>query len=315
MEAVTIRQPLNDTLNMGPQCLQNFREDLWVEENRAAQPISSPFMLTNSLDEEVKRVRSCSLRFGQTLMMAQLEAAYINLPYDEDEEESQLPPSPLTNVSDAVTTPPLSPCTPFSESIDSPLHFPVSPGDRFLFTLPLSLGFHKTISPYEIFSPLPRVDDLVSDTTMGELLVPPATPIVPIQSLPELTLANVCPDATLPTSPSPPLSPPQSPPVAGSSRSTPKRSRWSKDDSDDESDEFTPQTRKATRPEKRLKGGSLKRTSPKSEGRGTKCDLCGKRLGRITDLPRHKASCKENPDREIRKIPCEFCEKLLPGTF
>jgi len=60
MEVLTVRQPLNDSLNMGSQSLQNFREDLWVDDNGTVRPISSPFMLTNSLDEEVKRVRSSS---------------------------------------------------------------------------------------------------------------------------------------------------------------------------------------------------------------------------------------------------------------
>jgi len=68
MEAFTVRQPLNDSLNMGPQSLQNLREDLWVNEDGTVRPISSPFMLTNTLEEEVKRVRSYSLRFGQALM-------------------------------------------------------------------------------------------------------------------------------------------------------------------------------------------------------------------------------------------------------
>ena len=60
MEVLTVRQPLKDSLNMGSQSLQNFREDLWVDDNGTVRPISSPFMLTNSLDEEVKRVRSSS---------------------------------------------------------------------------------------------------------------------------------------------------------------------------------------------------------------------------------------------------------------
>ena len=49
-------------LTMGPGSLQNFREDLWVSENGAVRPVSSPFMLINSLDEEVKRVCSYGLR-------------------------------------------------------------------------------------------------------------------------------------------------------------------------------------------------------------------------------------------------------------
>jgi len=56
-------------LNMGPESLQNFREDLWVDENGSVRPVPSPFMLTRSLDEEVKRVCSCSLHSGRTLMM------------------------------------------------------------------------------------------------------------------------------------------------------------------------------------------------------------------------------------------------------
>ena len=310
MEVVIVRPSLSDSLNLGPQSLQNFREDLWVDENGVVRPISSPFMLTNSLDEEVKRVRSCSLQFDRALMMAQMEAAYINLPYDEDEEESQFHPSPLTSVSDTVTTPPLSPCTTSSspDSIGSPFHLPASPESPFLFALPLSLSGRQTISPCEIFSPLPQADDSVGDAAMEELLAPP-TPVVPTQSLPKLL--NACSNATL--SPSP--SPPQSPPIAGPSRSAPKRLRWSEDESDDESDEFTPQKRKAARPGKRLKGGSLKRGSAKLEGKGTKCDLCGKHLGRSTDLPRHKESCKENPGRAVRQTPCEICGKILPGTF
>lgn len=243
--------------------------------------------------------------------MLQLEAAYINLPRDEDEEESRFPPSPFTSVSDAVTTPPLSPCTPFlsPDSIGSPYRLPASP--ELLLTLPLSLSGHQTISPDEVFSPLPQVDDLFSDTVMEELQAPP-TPVVPTKSLPELP--SPCSDAT-PSSPNPPPSRPQSPPVAGPSRSASKRPRWSKDESDDESDEFTPQTRKATRSGKRLKVASLKRVSAKLGGKGTTCDLCGKHLGRVTDLPRHKGSCKENPERETRKTPCEICGKLLPGKF
>lgn len=299
-------------LNMGPESLQNFREDLWVNEGGSVRPVSSPFMLTNSLDldEEVKKVRSCDLRSERALMAAQLEAAFINLP-SEDEEDSRFPPSPLTNVSDAVTTPPLSPCTPFlsPDSIDSPCYLPTSP---FLSTLPFSLSGHRTISPYEIFSPLPQVEDLVSDTLMEEPQAPP-TPVVPTKSLPELPNARS--DTTPLSSPSPPPSRPQSPPIAGPSRSAPKRSRWTEDESGDESDDFTPQTRKAARPGKRLKVGSLKRVNTKSKAQGTMCDLCGRHLGRATDLPRHKASCKSNPERATRKKTCEICGKLLPGTL
>jgi len=147
---------------------------------------------------------------------------------------------------------------------------------------------------------------------MEEVQAPPA-PVVLTRSLPELP--DPCSDATPLSSPNPPPSRPSSPPVAGPSRSAPKRLRWSEDDSGDESDEFTPQTRKATRPGKRLKVGSLKRASAKLEGKSAKCDLCGKRLGRATDLPRHKASCKENPERVTRSTPCDFCGKLLPGTL
>ena len=206
-----------------------------------------------------------------------------------------------------MTTPPLSPCTASSspDSVDSPFHLPTSLETPFLFSFSLSLG-RQTVSPYEIFSPLPQVDDSVGDVAMEES--PPA-PAVPTKSLPELL--NACSDATLPSSPSPPPSPPQSPPVAGPSRSAPKRLRWSKDGSDNESDDFTPQKRKPAHPGRRPKGGSTKRTSDK----GTKCDLCGERLGRVTDLPRHKASCKKNPGRVMRKTPCEFCGKPLPGKF
>lgn len=318
MEVVTVPQlslfhPID--LDLGSKNLQNF-QDSWADENGTIRPVSSPLVLTNSLDEEVRKVCSSYSRSGRAFMMVQLEAAYINLPCDEDEEQSQLPPSPLTNVSDAVTTPPLSPCTPFFSpgSVGSPSHLPTSPESPFLFALPLSLSGNRTISPYEIFSPLPQLelDDLASDTAMEELPAPSA-PVVPTQSLPELS--DACSDATLPSSPNPPLSLPQSPPTPGPSRSAPKRLRWSEDESDDESDEFTPQTHKATRPGKRLKIGSLKRAGVKFDGKGTKCDLCGKYLGRTTDLPRHKASCKENPERVTRKTPCEFCGKLLPGTF
>jgi len=147
---------------------------------------------------------------------------------------------------------------------------------------------------------------------MEEPQAPPA-PAVPTRSLPELLDPSS--DATPLPSPNPPPSRSPSPPVAGPSKSAPKRLRWSDDESGVESDEFTPQTRKAIRPSKRLKVGSLKRAGTKLEGKGAKCDLCGKRLGRATDLPRHKASCKENPERATRKTPCEFCEKLLPGTL
>src|SRR5882757_1445040 len=69
----TIQSSWNDGinhLNMGPEGLQNFREDLWVDQDGAVRPIPSPFMLTNSLEEEVKRVRPCSLRPEQGLTIA-----------------------------------------------------------------------------------------------------------------------------------------------------------------------------------------------------------------------------------------------------
>jgi hypothetical protein len=45
-------------LNMGHESLVNFREDMWMNDNGSVRPVSSPFMLANTLDEEVKRVRS-----------------------------------------------------------------------------------------------------------------------------------------------------------------------------------------------------------------------------------------------------------------
>jgi hypothetical protein len=57
---------IND-LNMGRESLRNFREDMWVEANGSVRPVSSPFMLANTLDEEVKRVRLYSLRSKQPL--------------------------------------------------------------------------------------------------------------------------------------------------------------------------------------------------------------------------------------------------------
>ena len=245
-------------------------------------------------------------------MFEQLEAQYINLPCDEEEGEDQLPYSPLSN---PATTPPLSPCSQLwsPESLSSPCFLPGSPPFQspFLSTLPLSWSAHRTISPYEIFSPLPPVEeDSPNDATMEEVLVPP-TPIVPTQSLPET------PDRFLksipPSLPNPPPSRSPSPPVAGPSSSPLKRSRWFKDESGDES-EFTPQVRKKTRAGKRSKPGSLKRAGPKFEGRGTVCDLCGMHLGRVTDLPRHKVSCKFNPERVTRQTPCEICGKPLPGN-
>ena len=141
--------------------------------------------------------------------------------------------------------------------------------------------------------------------------VPPA-PVVPIRSLPE------APDEDAETAP---LSLPNTPsfrspsPLVGGSSSSPlKRSRWIEDESGDESEEFTPQARKRTRAAKRSNVGPLKRASSKFEGKGTRCDLCGMHLGRVTDLPRHKASCKSNPERTTRKTPCDICGKLLPGN-
>ena len=229
-----------------------------------------------------------------------MEVEFINLPYDSDEEEPQAPQSPLSDISDAVSTPPLSP-----DSASSPCGLPgslelESPSSPTLSLSPVC----RTVSPSEIFSPLPQAEDL---NTM-ELEVPP-TPLVPTQPLPEL-------DITSPTSPNPSPSRSLSPPVAGPSRrSDLKRPRWSEDESNDESDEFIPERWRAVRPGKRTKVGSHKRAKAKLEGRGTRCDLCGKHLGRATDLPRHRASCKANPERVERATPCEICGKLLPGTF
>ena len=47
-----------NNLNVGYDTLQNFREDMWVDENGSVRPVSSPFMLSKSLDEEVKKVQS-----------------------------------------------------------------------------------------------------------------------------------------------------------------------------------------------------------------------------------------------------------------
>jgi len=222
-----------------------------------------------------------------------------------------VPQSPSSSVSDTASTPPLSPCTPFlsPESIGSPYGIPDSPEleSPFLLTLPLSLGGHRTISPHEIFSPLPYVEELSSAVVEPEA---PSAPIVSTQPLPLLDMFS---DATPLTSADPPPFRPSSPPVAGpstSKRSVLKRQRWS----EDESDEFTPERREAARPGKRMKVGSFKRIGAKLEGKGAKCDLCGKHLGRVTDLPRHKASCEANPERATRETPCKFCRKLLPGT-
>ena len=265
-------------------------------------------MLASSLEEEVKRVRSRCSRSGQSLMLVQLEAAYINLPCDED-EESHIPHSPA---SDAATTPPLSPCTPFlsPDSIGSPYGLPGSPEleNPFSFALSLSLSGHQTISPYEIFSPLPQVEELGG--AVGESEAPP-TPVVSTRPLP---LFEPCSDPT----PNTPLFRSPSPPVAGpsTSRSVLKRPKRSEDeDGSDESDEFTPKKRKVTRLGKRTKVGPIGRIGVKLKGKGAKCDLCGKHFGRATDLPRHKASCKANPERAIRSDRCEVCNKLLPGML
>lgn len=240
-----------------------------------------------------------------------MEAEFINLPCDGDEAEAQLPYSPFSNLSDPATTPPLSPCSQFGspESLASPSFLPgLAIQSPFLLTLPLSLSVQQTISPYEIFSPLPLVEDSMNDATMEEVQVPP-TPVVPTRSLSEIPS-----EITPLYLPNPSPSRPPSPPVAGPSSSPLKRSRWFKDESGDESDEFTPQVRKKTRAGRRSGTGSLKRVSPGFGGKGTKCDLCGMHLGRVTDLPRHKASCKANPERVTRKTPCEVCGKLLPGV-
>lgn len=282
-------------LNMGYESLRNFREDMWVDDNGSVRPVPSPFMLGNSLDEEVKR----------------LEAAFINLPCDEDDEEPQIPHSPLTDASDSATTPPLSPCSVF----ESPDSFATTflPGSAiqspFLSTFPLSLSVSRTISPYEIFSPLPQMgEDLANNDTMEEVLVPPA-PVVPTQSLPEMP-DEYPPTASLPSSSLPPSR--SSSPLPGPSKSPLKRQRWSEDESSDDDNEFTLPTRKKTRAGKRFKAGTVKRASTKFEGKGTKCNLCGMRLGRVTDLPRHKASCKSNPERATRGTLCKICHKLLP---
>lgn len=39
-------------LNTGYESLKNFREDMWVNDNGSVRPVSSPFMLTGSIDEE-----------------------------------------------------------------------------------------------------------------------------------------------------------------------------------------------------------------------------------------------------------------------
>ena len=238
----------------------------------------------------------------------------MNLPC-EDEDEDQFPHSPLSEISDAVTTPPLSPCTPFlsPDSIDSPHRLPGSPEPEslFLLTLPLPLSGYRTVSPCEIFSSLPQVEELI-DVAMEPQA--PLSPIVSTQPLPELLDAYS--ETTSPSSPDPLPSRSSSPPVAGPSRrSLLKRPRWSEDVSGDESDEFTPETPRVARFGKRTKVGSLKRAKARFEGKGTDCDLCGKHLGRATDLPRHKVSCKANPERATRTNPCEFCGKPLPGTL
>lgn len=285
-------------LNMGYESLQNFREDMWVENDGSVRPVSSPFMLANTLDEEVKK----------------MEAAYINLPYDDDTEEARLPDSPLSSTSDSATTPPLSPSSPF-ESPDflcsSPSFLPGLPFETpFHSTLGLPPSIHQTISPLEIFSPLPQVAENADDAVVEEIRTPP-TPVVPTLCLPE-EMDDECIEATPLVSHTSLPSRSPSPPVAGPSRSPLKRPRRSEGESEDESDEFIPQTRKKNRAGKLSKAGNVKRASGKFEGKGTVCGLCGIRLGRATDLPRHKASCKSNPGRLTRETPCEVCGKLLP---
>ena len=57
-------------LDMGQERLQNFREDfLLVDEDGSVRPVPSPFVLTNSLDEEVKKVYSFRLCSEQALTM------------------------------------------------------------------------------------------------------------------------------------------------------------------------------------------------------------------------------------------------------
>lgn len=265
-------------LNMGSESLQNFREDMWVEENGSVRPIPSPFILAHNLDEEVKR----------------LEAAYINLPCDEDDDEARrLPYSPLSTVSDSVTTPPLSPCSPFEspDSLFSPFCLPCSP--------------LQTVSPYEIFNPLPQEGDYRANASVMEEHQAPATPTILAQPLPEELV-----DARAEASPTPSVAPPF--PVAGPSTSPLKRPRWSGDESGDETDDFAPQRQKKTRTKKRSKTRTINPASPKVGGKGVDCDLCGKHLGRVTDLPRHMVSCEENPERATRQTPCEICGKLLP---
>lgn len=282
-------------LNMGYESLQNFREDMWVVDNGSIRPVPSPFMLTNSLDEEVKK----------------MEAAYINLPCEES-EETQPPQSPLTEVSDSATTPPLSPCSLFEspDSLCSPCFLPGLPFQSpFFLTFSPSPVPNQTISPCDVFSPLPQLGGESTDDTAMEVQTPP-TPVVPSKSLPEMS--DDCLDLSPLSPPDPPLPRSPSPPIAGPSRIPLKRSRWSEDESDDENDEFVPQARKRTCSIKRTKVIPSKRPSTKFEGKGTRCDLCGARLGRVTDLPRHKASCRSNPERAARTTPCEYCGKLLP---
>ena len=51
-------------LNTGYESLKNFREDTWVDDNGSVRPVSSPFMLATSIDEEVKMVWSPHFTFG-----------------------------------------------------------------------------------------------------------------------------------------------------------------------------------------------------------------------------------------------------------
>lgn len=56
-------------LNMGPESLHNFLREAWADENGSLRPVSSPLVLTNFLDEEVKRVCSHSSRSLRALMI------------------------------------------------------------------------------------------------------------------------------------------------------------------------------------------------------------------------------------------------------
>jgi hypothetical protein len=54
-------------LNMGHESLKNFREDMWVNDNGSIRPVQSPFMLANTLEEEVKRVWSHHFAFATNI--------------------------------------------------------------------------------------------------------------------------------------------------------------------------------------------------------------------------------------------------------